>query len=51
MRGLKKTATDGTEPQTDRHGNSMTELAQWGKFCENTATSKEIGFSIALCQV
>ena len=25
MRGLKKTAPDGTEKQTDGHGDSMTE--------------------------
>ena len=38
MRGLKKTASDGanrhTEPQTDGHGDSKTESAQWGRFSE-----------------
>ena len=33
MRGLKKTAPDGAEPQNNRtthvHGDSMTESAQW----------------------
>ena len=36
MRGLKKTASYGadkqTQRQTDGHGNSMTESAQWGRF-------------------
>ena len=38
MRGLKKTASDGanrqTDKQTDEHRNPMTELAQWGRFSE-----------------
>jgi hypothetical protein len=25
---------NGAEPHTDRHGNSMKELAQWGRFNE-----------------
>ena len=40
MRGLKKTAPDGADRQKDTqthgHGNSITELAQWGRFNENT---------------
>ena len=28
-------ASDGADKQTDGHGNSMTELAQWGRFSEN----------------
>ena len=43
MRGLKKTALDGadrhtdkqTDTQTDRHGDSMTNSAQWGRVGEN----------------
>ena len=35
MRGLKKSAPDGAEPQTHEHGNSMTDLAQGGRFSEN----------------
>ena len=35
MRGLEKTAPDGTEPHTDRYGDSMSESAQWGRFSEN----------------
>ena len=37
MRGLKKTAPNGANRQTDthRHGNSMTESAQWDQFSEN----------------
>ena len=35
MRGLKKTAPDGTNKQTNGHGDSMTESAQWGRFNEN----------------
>ena len=35
MRGLKKTAPDGahkqTDTQTDGHGESMTNSAQWGE--------------------
>ena len=42
MRGLKKTASDGanrqTNTQTDGHSDSMTETAQWGQFSENTKT-------------
>ena len=34
MRGLKKTASDGANRQTDGHGDSMTESAQWGRFSE-----------------
>ena len=38
MRGLKKPAFDGanklTDTQTDGHGDSMTESAQWGRFSE-----------------
>ena len=26
---------DGADRQTDGHGNSMTESAQWGQFSEN----------------
>ena len=44
----KKTAPDGadrqTNKQTDEHGDSMTESAQWGRFSENckkTAVSFE----------
>ena len=37
----KKTASDGTDKQTNRHpdghGDSMTESAQWGWFSENPA--------------
>ena len=42
MRGLEQklhpmTQTNRqTEPQTDGHGDSMTESAQWGQFSENT---------------
>ena len=41
MRGLeKKTTLDGanthTQPHTDGHGNSRTELAQWGQLSENS---------------
>ena len=35
MRDNKKTPLDGTDRQTYRHGDSMTELAQWGRFSEN----------------
>ena len=35
MRGLKKTAPDGTEPQTSGHGDSMTNSAQRGRVGEN----------------
>ena len=39
MRGLKKTAPDGADRQTDKekhgHGNSMTNLAKWGQVGEN----------------
>ena len=34
MRGLKKTAPDGTDIQTHKHRDSMTESAQWGPFSE-----------------
>ena len=35
MRGLKKLHTMAqTDKQTDNHGHSMTELAQWGQFSE-----------------
>ena len=40
MRGLKKTASNGADKQTHRHtdghGDSMTELALWGRFSENS---------------
>ena len=38
MRGLEKKCTrrrKQTDKQTHRHGESMTELAQWGRFREN----------------
>ena len=35
MRGLKKTAHNGADIQKDGHGDSMTDLAQWGPFSEN----------------
>ena len=39
MRGLKKTAPNGadrqTHRQTPRHGNFMTESAQWGPLSES----------------
>ena len=35
IRGLKKNALDGTNRQTDRHGNTMADSAQWGRFSEN----------------
>ena len=39
MRGLKKTASNGADAQTDRqthgHGDSMTNSAQWGRVGEN----------------
>ena len=42
MRGLEKTALDGadrrTHSQTDGHGDSMTESAQWGQFSEKYST-------------
>ena len=34
MRGLKETASHGANRQTDGHGDSMTESAQWGRFSE-----------------
>ena len=41
MGGCKKTASDGanthTKKQTHGHRNSMTELAQWGRFSENAS--------------
>ena len=36
MRGLRKTPSDGANRHTDGHGDSMTELAQWGRFSENS---------------
>ena len=35
MRGLKKTASDGTNRQTSGHCDSMTESTKWGRFSEN----------------
>ena len=35
MKCLKKTASDGADRQNHGHGDSMTELAQWGRFSEN----------------
>ena len=36
MKGIKKkTASDGANRQTDGHGHSMTESAQWGQCSEN----------------
>ena len=35
MRGLKRTAYNGANRHTDVHGDSMTELAEWGRFSEN----------------
>ena len=34
MRGLEKNCTQRRTP-TDGHGDSMTEMAQWGRFSEN----------------
>ena len=46
MRGLKKTALDGAQPQnhrtTDRHGDSMTESAQLGRFSEKSHIRKTL---------
>ena len=32
-----------TDRQTDRHGNSMTELTQWGRFRENKPAAQAAG--------
>ena len=44
MRGLKKTASDGANKQTNRqtsgHRDSMTESAQLGRFSENQVLSR-----------
>ena len=39
IRSLKKTGTNGANKQTDKHGNYMTEWAQWGQFSENSKTA------------
>ena len=35
----KKTASNGANRQTDRHRDSMTESAQWGRFSKNPTTN------------
>ena len=43
MRGLKKLHPMAeTHRHTDRHGNSMTESAQWGRFSENNFDSERL---------
>ena len=52
LRGLNKTAFDGANRQTirqrDRHGNSMTESAHWGRFSEKQFKFSQSGNSRAV---
>ena len=38
-----------TDKQTDGHGNSMTESAQWGRFSENAATKFNVNVLPETC--
>ena len=52
MRGLEKNCTrwrrqtdTQTEPQTDGHGDSMTNSAQWGRVGENQEKSNDLMYT------